>query len=609
MKERLKIIFFQAIYWLILFFIARVLFVFYYADKSQEIGFYQVILTFFNGIKLDISATGYLLFFVSFFIALFFWLKLNFAYKIIKVYTIFFSSVIIILTVCDLLLYQHWGFRLDKTPLMYLKTPGDAAASIDFKMLLHFVIYTTGFTYFTFIIYKKLIKQLEFKSGRGNLLYCFVFLFISACLIIPVRGGVGIAPINPGTVYFSKYPFANHAALNVSWNAIYSLSHDSDNSSIHYLDEEVANNLFHKLNHTKQNSRNVLKVEKPNIIIVIWESLSAKIVAPLGGMEHITPNLNVMVKEGINFQNFYANGDRSDKGIVAILSGYPAQPTKSIIKFANKTQSLSFLSKDLNKRGYVSSFYYGGDIDFANMRSYFLNGEFNDIYELDDFPDDQRNSKWGVHDHVVFDRLLNDIKQDTSTFFKVLFTLSSHEPFDVPMDPILIGQDDETRFLNSMIYTDLALGNFITEFKKTKKWDSSLVIVLADHGARHPGNSANYPPEKFHIPMVWLGGALNVRDTVVYNYGSQIDLAATLLNQLNFDCSDYTFSKNILSKETSSFAFYTFNDGFGYFTPSDSLVFDNISKKHIMSISNSLEASTRNAQAIMQVVMNDFNSR
>jgi phosphoglycerol transferase MdoB-like AlkP superfamily enzyme len=609
MLVRLKFFFLHSIYWILLFIIARLFFLLYYFDLSVEIGIKEVLLTFIHGLKLDISFTGYLMFFVCYFLAFLFWLDIKKVVKVINIYTYFFSVIVIIAIVGDLLLYKHWGFRLDSTPILYLKSPKDAAASVDFTIFLQFVFFIALFLFTAFYLHKYIVVKQDYTERKRNILILPLFVFLSLTLAIPIRGGVGIAPINPGTVYFSKKPFANHAALNVPWNAGYSLTHISEDDEISYFEGEKAETIFNKMQEQSDSMFDVLKTNKPNIVIVIWESLSAKIVGPLGGMDSITPNFNDLMSEGISFHNFYANGDRSDKGIVSILSGYPAQPTQSIIKFANKTQSLSFLSKDLKKLNYTSSFYYGGDIDFANMRSYFLNGEYDEIYEVDDFSEDQRNSKWGVHDHVVFERLLNDIRKDTSNFLKVIFTLSSHEPFDVPMETVIVGNDDETRFLNSMVYTDRSLNTFINEFKKLPVWDSTLLIILADHGARHPGNSPNYPPEKFHIPMVWTGGALKVKATAITNYCSQVDIVATLFAQMDIDYNEYSFSNNIFSNRKTQFAFYAFNNGFGYFTNNDSIVYDNVSKKHILNSSESLQASTDKGKAYLQVLMNDFNSR
>ena len=188
-------------------------------------------------------------------------------------------------------------------------------------------------------------------------------------------------------------------------------------------------------------------------------------IGPLGGMPNVTPNINKLSKEGILFSNIYASGDRSDKGIVATISGFPAQSTKSIIKYPLKSQKLPTFSGMLDSVGYHTAFYYGGDPDFASIRSYLFSSKFRTIVSQDDFPKAYRNSKWGVHDEYVFNRLLVDCDTAKGPFLKMFFTLTSHEPFEIPAKPKFIGDDEKTKFLSSVCYTDSCLGDFIRRAK------------------------------------------------------------------------------------------------------------------------------------------------
>jgi phosphoglycerol transferase MdoB-like AlkP superfamily enzyme len=295
-------------------------------------------------------------------------------------------------------------------------------------------------------------------------------------------------------------------------------------------------------------NKKIINTDKPNVVIIILESFTSKIIGVLGGRPEVTPNFNKLSHEGILFDNFYASGDRSDKGIVAILSGYPAQPTSSIIKFPQKTQNLPYLSHTLAKMDYSTNFYYGGDINFANMRSYFANGGFNTVTK-NDFNKSDCNSKWGVHDHIMFNKLLDDIDKENQKFFKVFFTLSSHEPFDVPMKTVINGDDEDNKFLNSAYYTDSCIGNFFENAQKRAWWKNTIFILVADHGVRLPDNTAINSVLKFKIPMLFLGGALKKQDTVIHTYGSQIDIPKTLLTQMGIKNDKYRFSKNLLSKK------------------------------------------------------------
>ncbi len=531
--------------------------------------------------------------------------KGNIISKIFTGYNFLIISLISILTVADMELYTYWGFRIDKTPLLYIATPKEAMASISIFRIVLLTLFIASFIWGCSFVFKKYIKNQILKIEKSNLIVSALFLVLTASLIIPIRGGVGVATMNASSVYFHKNNnFANHAAINPIWNVAHSLLKKDKNINPYiYTDISIAKSQLHELYLPKGETTKLLNTDKPNVILIILESFTSKIIKDLGGKDSVTPNFNKFVHEGVLFSNIYANGDRSDKGIVAVLSGFPSFPQKSIIKYPKKTQKLPFMSKDFNKLGYNTAFYYGGDIDFASMRSYFITGGFNSIVSKDDFDKKYHKSKWGVHDHLVFDRLYNDINNVEEPFFYSYFTLSSHEPFEVPMETVIKGNTDEAMYLNSANYTDKSLGDFIEKAKTQPWWDNTLVICIADHGIRHPGNTHYSDEDKFKIPMLWLGGALNTRDTVISKHGAQTDLVSTLLGQINVENKEYIYSKDLLNSNSNSFSYYVFNNGFNFITDSSIDRYDNVSKK----LWNKEGADNLDkGKALLQVSFQDF---
>nr|WP_242693170.1 LTA synthase family protein [Sabulibacter ruber] len=374
-----------------------------------------------------------------------------------------------------------------------------------------------------------------------------------------------------------------------------------------YLDEKKAQALVQELYQPKSDSiPSLLRVKKPNILFIILESYTAKFVGALGGPAEVTPNLNALAKEGVLFQNIYAAGDRSEKGMVALLSGYPVQTTTSIIKTPKKTERLPQLASELKRMGYRTSYYYGGELAFANIKSYLLNGQYDKLLEKSDFGSENYNSKWGVHDHILFDRVLAEHQNPKQPFFTTVYTLSSHEPYDIPTRPKFPGTDEETRFKNSFHYTDWALGRFINAAKKMPWWQNTLVVIVADHGHHFPGGDQNDAPSKFRIPLLFTGGALAVKDTVVTSIGSQTDLAPTLLQQLGQPTNQFAWSKNLLDPKATPFAFYVFNDGFGMVSPQGIITFDNVSKRPILREPGVPEKQVEQGKAYMQTSFGDF---
>lgn len=563
----------------------------YHFEQSAPLAFREWIGIFANGIRMDLSFTGYILLLSGVFIALLFFTSKG-TYLFFKYFTLILLVIFTLILAGDMELYRNWGYRIDATPLFYLKTPGEAFASIKIWLILVLLILSFLIILVSIKLYLKLVLKTPLLKGKWWMVP--IFLFLSATMIIPIRGGFGVAPMNPGKVYFSHNVFSNHAALNGLWNMIYGMTMLESMSKRYpdYLSAEEADSFYNSLDIRNDKAPHILKTSRPNIIILMLESFTSKIIESLGGLEGVAPNLNKLTKQGLLFTNIYASGDRSDKGLVSILSGFPAQSTQSIILYPPKSVKLPTISEMLDSAGYNTFFYYGGDPDFANIRSYLYSAKFRNFTTLADFPNSQNFGKWGVPDQFVFQRLLTDLEEAKSPFFTLLFTLSSHEPFEFPEESAFQGSDEESRFLSSVQYTDRWLGWFFNEAEKKSWYDSTLFIVIADHGHRLPGGNKNYESKKYAIPLLFVGGALDTLG-VVSQVGSQIDLARTLLYQLDIDANKFTFSRNLLSQSRKQFAYYTFNDGFGFVTDSCLFIWDHTGQAAIHD--NCSEANKKNA--------------
>ena len=618
------------LFWIVFFIVCRLFFELYNIGQTAELSISTVLLTFWHGLRLDVSIAGFLAMFVALALAFSYKLESSKTATIIGSVSVFFIVIFSIIGICDCELYRNWGFRMDSTVLMYLKTPKEAVASTPLWLTLIFVVWMAMFIWLTIKAYIRIVgkslRQMEPTSWKT----LPVLLFVACVIIIPVRGGFGIASNKAGSVYFSNQQFANHSAVNVQWNFCNSLRYLNNMQTVAYMPQTEADSIVCKMLERDTVGSRLLNTDKPNILIMIMESFTAKAVGCVGGMPGVTPNLDSIARTGVLFSNFYANGDRSDKGIVSILSGYPAQPTTSIIKVTPKASKLPHLSNKLHEQGYGSSFYYGGDIEFANMKSYFYMGAYGRLVTMNEFDKSDMNSKWGAHDHVVLNRWLSDINNETEPFFSTLFTLSSHEPFEVPHTSQFNDSDEESLFLNSMHYTDSCIGDFVRKASAEPWWKNTLMILVADHGSRYPGSprmvkeswwkkmktqfashgkksqkTPNQAPEKFHIPMIWIGGALNVSDTVVDYLGCQSDIPTMVCNQLNLSSDEFYFGTDPLFGG-NHFAYYAYNNGFGFITDKGQFIWDNSARKMISqsSVSDSVIAE---GQAFLQTLLNDFN--
>lgn len=608
MKQRLIYLFKISLFWILFSTVSRVIFLVYNYSFASQVPVKEVFYAFVYGLKLDISITGYILFFLSLFMAFVAPFGESINRLVTRVYSLVFIIISSVITIADIELYRNWGFRIDSTVLLYLESPKESLVSTPIGLLV-FLFSLIGFlAWLAYYLYIRFVDKSLKELKPVKWYYAPLFLLISASMIIPIRGGFGIAPINQGSVYFSSFQFANHVALNAPWNFGRSLTTMNRKQSVSFMSDEDAlenfDGLFIKKEYETQTQ--LIKKGTPNIVIIILESFTSSVVESLGGLPKVTPQLDKLTQEGVLFTNFYANGDRSDKGIVSILSGYPAQPTTSIIKYIKKTEKLPYLSHELENIGYSTGFYYGGEINFANMNSYFVSGGYDTIVSLDNYSKSELNSKWGAHDHVTFNRFFDDLDRTKDPFFRVMFTLSSHEPFDVPHKSQFNEVGDESKFLNSVNYTDSCLGEFIQKAKHTDWWNNTWFILVADHGSRLPGDKPYSSPEKFRIPMLWLGGAI-ITDTIINKTSSQIDIPLMIGNQLNKDFDNFGFSKDVLNTQ-DGFAFFVYNNGFGFFNDSTGFVWDNTANNYLINSDISLKEENE-GKAFMQILLNDFNEK
>ncbi|RYF81845.1 MAG: sulfatase, partial [Chitinophagaceae bacterium] len=322
--------------------------------------------------------------------------------------------IIAFMHAADLELYTVWGFRLDATPLQYISSPAEAAASIASAPVLLLSLIFIALSFSGIFLFKKGTERFpaEIQAPKIRAIASF---FLAALLVLPLRGGWQQIPINQSSVYFSEIAYANHSGINVPWNVMYSLlknDHETENP-YQFLPAAEAESRVAAL-HPKLPPTGLLVTEftKPNVLLIILESYTANYVGSITGYNGVTPNLDSIAREGLLFTNIYSSGDRSEKGMAAILSGFPAQPTTSVMKSPRKTEKLPYLSKEFAKSGYATSYYYGGELGFANLKSYLLNGSFHKFTDKSDFDPKDYNSKWGVHDHVLLDRVLTELNQE-----------------------------------------------------------------------------------------------------------------------------------------------------------------------------------------------------
>lgn len=579
MKRMIFLWAFLWLFYLAIFVAFKIPFILIYAMGQS--GFAEIMPVFYYGLIMDISATGWIMLLNTLVIAAAPLLGMKTLKIILKVYNGLIFVFLSLLLISDLLLYHYWGFRIDATIFRYLGSPGEALASAGGQEIAGGIIAIAGLSLALFRFYRFIERRIFVAGPEKPLWYSApIFVLLLAAHILPVRGGLQITPLAPGNVCFSSKPILNHAATNVFWNFCFSLDNlgSTRNPYIWFPD---AVNEYEKTGSAESRIK-IFRNDRPNIVFIIAESLTSEVMEYTGHYSGVTPWLDSVAEHGILFTQFYASGDRTDKGLVSLLSGYPSQPTDAVIKYPQKIQHLPQIPVLLKQAGYRTSFYYGGDIRFAGMDAYIRLGEYDRIMDKGDFSASEMNAKWGVHDHILFLKISEELQASSEPFFSVILTLSNHEPFETPDEyGRNDGKDEAGKFLNTCRYTDWSIRNFVESCRGYSWFSNTVFVVVADHGHTLPGNKPFYSLQKYHIPLLIFGEGLAVSDTIISTIASQEHFAATLLAQLGIQYGSFTFSENILSPTFVPFGFYTFNNGFGYVCNEGHVIFDQNSGKHI----------------------------
>lgn len=583
-----------------------------------------------HGLPLDLSMAGYLSVIPGFLSIAVVWLKRDLVKPIMNIYFIIASLFITCSFLLNASLYPYWKYPLDSTPLFYFFTsPADAIASVSiWQVILSIVILIVLTIGVWFTLRMRGEKRQQYSrysygygglgSGKRNRFDDFdrhrgrtsiILLLLTGLLFLPIRGGITVSTMNTGQAYYSQNAYLNHSAVNPLFSLLESITHQEDFASQYrFMKDKEADKIFATMTSTSDENTYPLlneatfKKGTPDILIVIMESFASDIMPSMGSYKDVAVCLDSIAQQSILFTRFYANSFRTDRGMVSILSGYPAQTTTSIMRYPRKTSQLPSIARNLVKyKNYKTTYYYGGDADFCNMRSYLVSQGYQHIISDANFPIEDKLSKWGVPDHILAARMMEDIKaqqNEKRPMLRILQTSSSHEPFEVPYHRL------KDKRLNAFAYTDSVMGAIVREYRKLPRWKNTLIVFVPDHVGGYKENLNDHDRSRYQIPLILAGGAIS-RPMKVGIIGSQHDIAATLLGQLGVEHREFTFSKNMMSDATPKFAFFAVNDAFGVVSEENSLIYDNRAKR-IVYDKGEKGFNLKRGQAYLQKLYDDL---
>ncbi|RZK64700.1 MAG: sulfatase, partial [Pedobacter sp.] len=338
------------------FFIDRLIFLLINLEAINLISFAEVASTFFHAFRLDLSMAGYILVVpsVAFVVAMLSGkriIELSWLKYYVNALIVIFS----ILSVANFNIYREWGSKINAKALeVAFSTPNEALASsasspIGLSLIVLVLLIASGF------ILQRLIISRNLRFGNISIwLKIPIAILILGLNFLVIRGGISGSPINQSMAYFSKTQLLNVASVNTEWNLLSSLiaANKTKGNPYQYENAQEASRLISNLYTVdKDTTLHTLTIDRPNVVLFIMESFTADLTATLGNLKDVTPGFDTLVHKGILFSKIYSTGNRTDKGFIGTLAGFPTLANVNIVKWPEKTEKLASISRSLNKVG------------------------------------------------------------------------------------------------------------------------------------------------------------------------------------------------------------------------------------------------------------------
>lgn len=538
-----------------------------YAAMARGIPASVLCQSFLVGLRFDLTVTGYIVAPVALFGMLPWigWTSSRITRLAGRIWMIVFGSIALLAGIADMEFFGQFNSRLNHivfgwsdTPMMSLKIVWENAPV---------VVYLAGWLVVAALFSVALIRLERLLDGPEQREPLWrsgaVWLLAMALMVLIIRGRVSEkAPINWSVAYFSSYNFANQLALNSGYTFVQDAIVDQDErNEANVLGDlmpeqealERTRSLLGVSDSALVSGSPIARIEwdgpehRYNVVLVICESLASVFIQSMGGVEDLAPELERIAANSILFDNFFSSGSHTFTGIFSTTTGYPSPLGKSLMKRSEGQQDFGGLASVLRQRGYTCWFYVPHDPHFDNMQGFLHINGYEKVVGQPDYPAGEVLSTLGVPDHVMFDRAIQDMRSLPKPFFVTLLTSTNHGPFripdGVPSPRVPPGSKYEKRF-NAAFYADWALGRFVDQLAASDWGDSTIVVILGDHGVNW-SPKVSIDPSLFRIPLVIHAPGLHAPE-VLHRVGCQVDVTATVMDLLGGSWVNASFGTSLL---------------------------------------------------------------
>lgn len=618
-----KQIFFQLLklflFWVLLFDFQRILFSIHNWSKFKDVSWGDYFLTFIYSFRLDTSTAAYL----SLIPLLFLIIRMVRPNKWTNGLFFFFLFVEVLITTMihagEINAYPEWNHKLTSRVFMHLANPDEVVRTADYGMTVWFFVYVILEVFFAWRIYRWLLKP---KAGRSSvskrpnmILAILLFGFFGSGLFLTARGGWQQIPINIDSAYFTNHHVANDLSVNSTYffgNSYLLYNRSEIDEFMPKIDKQKAIKMVESwYDYPKEHDQIIFKTKRPNIVFILLESWAAEAVGCLSDRNKgATKNFDALAKEGLLFTNIYSTGHTSEIGNSSIFSGNPAIPGISISLQPEKHRKLRSLNQDVQDWGYSTHYIFSGDLKYGNIGGYFMDHGFQNVQDENDFPSGLPKGKLNYYDEDLYKILLERINKTKGSFMHCAFTGSTHSPYDFPDRGGQKWKGEEEKFMNSVIYADKCIKDFVAKCKKQPWFENTIFVFVADHGHSAPGYTDPCGNDFYRIPLLIWGEPLKkeYKGKRIEKLGSQTDIAATLLYQMGGDATKYPWSKDLLNPAAPEFAFHTVIGGYGWVTPKGSLSYQMEHKQFLINTydKKDFDEELKKCHAYLTAVYEDY---
>lgn len=609
----------QFAFWMLYFALLRIIFILVHIKVpfKDGAGIVDLFAVFWHAIRLDMATASYLLVVPFFFLLLHSILKANWLHISNYIYTGIVVTIYSFISAAETGVYDEWKTKLPAKSLNYLQNPGEiynsAPTWMFIVLILVFLFQSAGGMF----LYVRYFYKTNIEIKRNWTVSLLFIVLLPPLIILGIRGGIQEIPVNQSQSYFSTVQFLNIASTNTGYNFFRSVIENKRNMKVNpfksyepLLAKKTVSDLYAVQPDTTVSF--LTGSENPNLVIIILEGWSADVIESLGGIAGVSPEFKKLQDEGILFTRCYSSGSRSEQGMAAIFSAFPAHPVSSITLQPDKFSKLPSMIHGLVNKGYSSSFYFGGQLIYGNMKGYIYYNRFKRVTEIYDFPAGVPKGKLGVHDPYVYKRMFKDLHNEKQPFVSAIFTSSSHSPFDMPTRVKTFLKDDKSQnmYLNGVFYADSSLGDFISRSRAENWYKNTLFVVVSDHSHDTYKNHPYHSPGYHHIPMLIFGDLVKreFRGSKYENICSQLDIVATVLAQFEMEYKTFHWSKNLFNPYIEHFAGIAFDDGIGWVRPWGYFFYENrLDRFHCLELPDSIKEKTiREGKSFLQVVFQEY---